>query len=219
MRSGRRRVSSRRDSWQGQYSPGEKGIIHHTRKGRARDASIEIAICSADNHVTTLPRCISIPTLTITHGVYFYNTGHINTIFWQITRVQLIVASCRIKSLNGRWEQRELGQGSQRGINIQYESFGGDILYFILCDCHGVLLSPARRSGTIYAKEICSGRIRNVTNKSTPPFSISISHSGNYSPCDRRAITNITPTLIPVTCVILLASTKLVAFVKNINCQ
>lgn len=33
--------------------PEKKGIIHHTRKGRARDASIEIATCRWPKDVTT----------------------------------------------------------------------------------------------------------------------------------------------------------------------
>lgn len=116
MRSDRRRVSSRRVSSQGQFFRTEKGIIHHTRKGRVRDASIGIATCHWPNDVSSTAECVLIWTLnpksyssvllnTKTYVGYFINSEG-----------PVYCCRCRIKSLNGgRREQRALGQGYAAG--------------------------------------------------------------------------------------------------------
>lgn len=89
-----------KDSSQGQYSPGEKGIIHHTRKGRVRDASIEIATCFSPNDVTATDFATAIRYLILTGRIVF---GPVVS----MTKGPGTVTSCRMKSLNGSWEQKD----------------------------------------------------------------------------------------------------------------
>lgn len=110
MRSGRRCVSSRRDSSQGQFSPRKRELFITPGRG-------EPVTQVWNSHLPHQKGLISPHSTNLfyihgtTHKAYFRSISSGCRLSWSIPRVQLTVASCRIKSLNGRREQRAFGQG------------------------------------------------------------------------------------------------------------